>query len=438
MNFKKRLAVLLATVIIFVNVFSVTNVSAMEINVKENVASLYSQALSLAGGRGSFHGSCNLATAYQLLAAGIYKGGLDYSGGGNKWYNHYKNESKTSGGYKVITIGGENCLRKLIDTYGNEIYNVVYSLGTGGTSGNTHVLFIRAIIDGTVYFADSFTSYYNGRYYPEGSCCTTTVDNFIASYERMNGKAFGCVYFTNGETIIRTDTTTPEVLKPGKYMTTASLLHLRAEPSTSSQSQCLIPYGTMVNVTEIKNNWGKTSYDNHKGWICLDYAVEVTASSSQEGSDYKITADKEFAFSGTKITWTVSPTGKDLNYSFTVTEDEKVVLSTSASSNNKFTYTVKNDAIYQVIATVFEGDKEVAIISSDEFICPGDRELAVIGDANCDGKVNALDARITLRHAIKLEKISGKGMALADINNDGKITAVDASLIIKKAVGIKA
>ena len=55
------------------------------------------------------------------------------------------------------------------------------------------------------------------------------------------------------------------------------------------------------------------------------------------------------------------------------------------------------------------------------------------GDVNGDGKVTASDARLVLRHSIKLEAIENIE-AIADINADGKITASDARLVLRIAI----
>ena len=149
---KKKLITILITVMMLLSIGSLST-SAYDSDLVNSITANYQTALSIAD-RGSFYGYCNLATAYQLRAMGIYKNQLDFSGSGDLWYDHFKDVSKTSGGYNVITISGSNCLYDLIEKYGNEIYNVVYCLGTGGTSGPRHAMYIRAIIDGYVYFAD--------------------------------------------------------------------------------------------------------------------------------------------------------------------------------------------------------------------------------------------------------------------------------------------
>ncbi|MCD7775578.1 MAG: dockerin type I domain-containing protein, partial [Clostridiales bacterium] len=252
----------------------------------DSITETYSAALKEAG-RSSFHGSCNLATAYQLKVMGIYKDGLDCSESGDKWYDYFQNVSTTSGGYTVTTIGGADCLTELIKTYGNEIYNVVYSLGTGGTSGCVHVLYIRAIIDGYVYFADSFGCTYGSTYYPEGKGTVLTVEKFISSYRSMNGNPYGLVYFTQGDpseaaVSVSAGSSSSADLTEGEYVINASVLNVRSGGSTDDNVIGSLICGTIVTVYEINGNWGLIDYKGNDGWICLDYADYIEPSSDED------------------------------------------------------------------------------------------------------------------------------------------------------------
>ncbi|MGN1113123.1 MAG: dockerin type I domain-containing protein [Acutalibacteraceae bacterium] len=55
----------------------------------------------------------------------------------------------------------------------------------------------------------------------------------------------------------------------------------------------------------------------------------------------------------------------------------------------------------------------------------------IAGDANCDGKVNLLDAILAQRAALELLELDEQGFANADMNSDGKITIFDAIAIQK-------
>ncbi len=56
-----------------------------------------------------------------------------------------------------------------------------------------------------------------------------------------------------------------------------------------------------------------------------------------------------------------------------------------------------------------------------------------LGDVNSDGKITALDARIALRVAAKIDVMSSSQIVQFDMNGDGIITATDARTILRKA-----
>ena len=55
------------------------------------------------------------------------------------------------------------------------------------------------------------------------------------------------------------------------------------------------------------------------------------------------------------------------------------------------------------------------------------------GDANLDGRVNSVDARLALRYAAQLDKLAGDSLVTADVNDDGKVNSIDARLILRVA-----
>lgn len=61
----------------------------------------------------------------------------------------------------------------------------------------------------------------------------------------------------------------------------------------------------------------------------------------------------------------------------------------------------------------------------------------LIGDVDLDGKVNATDALIVLKHAAKLELLEDIKLIIADVESDEKIDAADALAILKIAAKIE-
>ncbi len=67
---------------------------------------------------------------------------------------------------------------------------------------------------------------------------------------------------------------------------------------------------------------------------------------------------------------------------------------------------------------------------------PANEEPAGLwGDANGDGKVNAMDATLVARYAVGTYTLSDEASALSDVNGDGKVNAMDATLIARYAIG---
>lgn len=58
------------------------------------------------------------------------------------------------------------------------------------------------------------------------------------------------------------------------------------------------------------------------------------------------------------------------------------------------------------------------------------------GDANCDGKVNLLDAVTAQKVSLQITTLSEQGFLNADMNGDGKITVFDAISIQKKSLSV--
>lgn len=64
-------------------------------------------------------------------------------------------------------------------------------------------------------------------------------------------------------------------------------------------------------------------------------------------------------------------------------------------------------------------------------------DSAVVGDANEDGKISAVDARLILQHVAGANKLSAYQSLLTDMNGDGAVTAVDARIVLQMVAGLK-
>ena len=415
---KKKITALTILIIMLISLFSVS-ASAYNSDLLQSITANYDSALALAGRR-SFHGRCNLATAYQLQAMGIYQGDLDYSGTGSSWHTYFKDISTTSGGYNIVTISGSDCLYDLVERYGNEIYNVAYSLGTGGTSGDEHVLYIRAIIDGNVYFADSFGTYYNRKHYSEGTGTVLPLDTFVAEYKRMNGNAYGCVYFTKDKTEhLAGSKENPADWQnddrrfiEGKYIVSSAVLKVREKPALHSKSLTSIPHNKKINVTQIVDNWGKVEYNGKTGWICLTYTQKLSAVTTDSSlSVVSLSADKQAVFSENTVTWTAKAQGGAEGkyfYTFYIYKDGMKIYSGTFTTANTVSFTPTAKGSYKAYVKVTDSENNTAELFSNEIICVGEEIRVIHNDTDGDGKITANDLRIDLRTTAAMKNLTGK------------------------------
>ena len=94
----------------------------------------------------------------------------------------------------------------------------------------------------------------------------------------------------------------------GKYVvkTNGGKLNLRSSASSSGTVLTTIPNGTLVNITEISNGFGKTTYKSYTGWISMSYLAK--ASTSTTNSDKPTTSTPSSVG-----TYTVRTSGGNLN-----------------------------------------------------------------------------------------------------------------------------
>lgn len=164
-------------------------VQTEEYRITQLVEATYAAALK-AGGRNSFQGYCGAAVSRQLQAMGI---NTEYVGiNGNGQYDAYKNLSYSSGGYRVRTYPTtsynlKEALNAISENGTKDAYNILVGFQkTNTTAGQKygHAVFIYAILDGIVYFAESFSMTIGGKRYAEGECIAATIDQFATYYNR--------------------------------------------------------------------------------------------------------------------------------------------------------------------------------------------------------------------------------------------------------------
>lgn len=126
-------------------------------------------------------------------------------------------------------------------------------------------------------------------------------------------------------------------------------------------------------------------------------------------------------------------TGSSVNYSGlfakksgTVFVVKFKILKSSGSAKLNLTCTENIDSNgKEYTCTVTQG--KITVVNSS----------AVAGDANEDGKITAIDARLILQHVAGINLLSASQLAYIDMNDDGNVTAVDARMVLQKVAGLK-
>ena len=160
-----------------------------EYRVTQLVESTYKAALK-AVGRQSFRGWCGSAVDWQVQTLGITTKVVGANG--NDQYDKYKNSAYSSGGYRIKAYPASSydlkeALNAISDNGTKNAYNILVGFQkTNTTAGQKygHVVFIHAILDGIVYFTESFSITIAGKKYAEGKCVAVTIDQFAYHYNR--------------------------------------------------------------------------------------------------------------------------------------------------------------------------------------------------------------------------------------------------------------
>ena len=265
-------------------------------------------------------------------------------GNAEDWYGYNKSNGYYSYG-KTPKLGAIACWS----------YN-----GSGG-----HVAVVEKIENGQITFSNSAWSG-NNFYLTYASTSDSNAGG--ASWWNFQG------YIYIGEFSSGQAETLPITYKTGIYKTTAAL-NMRSGVGTSNSVILTIPSNTQITITDVKSdsdyNWGYTTYDGKKGWVCMDYCSYVGAVT--QPTTAKPTTQPTTAKPTTQPT-TVAP---------------------PANSSNK----------------------------------PANG--LGVGDVNGDGYISILDATMIQQYVSSQIELTDEQIAQCDFDFDGHITIMDTTCIQK-------
>ena len=251
--------------------------------------------------------------------------------------------------------------------------------------------------------------------YSDGTSKTLTSGYSVKEYSSQ--KEGTCkVYVTYGKKAAMFTVTIEKkavVYKTGFYaVNSENGLHLRKEANATSDSLAVLPHATRLEITEIKENWGKTTFDSLVGWVCLDYTKLLKEMALQTGIE--ATVAFPCILSGSSIS-------KD---DFTVYQ-----LFSDGTKAKTQEFTLSLGRIEEnVLPLVITNGNFTATLSVKIF------DAIPLGDPNFDGLVNATDALAILKKAVN-KPVTTFYEEVSDLNGDKEVDAKDALLVLRFAVG---
>lgn len=204
-------------------------------------------------GMTSLNGYCGRMVSHQLWNMGINVGLV--SNHGNKQYDMYAKMDKTTGGKYISTYPATDytlldALNAISEGGTKDVYNILVGFEwtntqAGGKYG--HVCLINGILDGKVYFAESFST----RYAPEGEVNICTIAEFAALYGAWT-RFEGVIYFADSyiESCKRYGT--------DLFVQARFAMSLRSEPCLVGEQGCTmlrrVAAGERLHVTAVLEN----------------------------------------------------------------------------------------------------------------------------------------------------------------------------------------
>lgn len=203
---KKKILRLLSFALAFLLVTSVavptpaTAAPTTEDGIRKQITDTYKKARAFYGWD-TFKGYCGALTNVQLHLLGITKEVIGADG--RDAYDAFCYQTVTSGGYSVKAYSGrvytlKSALNEITKNGTEDAYNILVGFEKSPTVLGRrygHSLMIQAIIDGTIYFMESYDVYLRGIRYPEGTPLTANIDEFVEYYAMTTTQFDGVIHF---------------------------------------------------------------------------------------------------------------------------------------------------------------------------------------------------------------------------------------------------
>ena len=276
---RKRILVIVLTLALLLCALPVTGFAAKQADIDALTQSALDSYVKTQESTGmpSLNGYCGKMVSHQLWHMGINNGLV--SNHGNKQYDMYAKMRRTGGGFYTGEYPAtEYSLKEALEAISHDgeldVYNILVGFEwtnteAGGKYG--HVMVINGILNGKVYFMESFDT----RFAPEGSVNICTIEEFANLYKSWTTFE-GAIHFTKDYGQASTRFRTDIFVRPRFTMT------MRSQPCLVGRNDCLVlrsvSAGERLHVTAVvENGDGELFYrvveKDRTGYIVAQAAV---------------------------------------------------------------------------------------------------------------------------------------------------------------------
>lgn len=181
----RRILCLAVSLLLLLSALPVQAAKTQEQKLCETIEKDYAAAIADSGME-SLGGYCGLLASYQLYYRGINSWLL--TANGNDHYDIYIEDTLTTGGYghrdySGVNFSMEEALNFACRNGAQDVYNALVCFQQTNTEAGQiygHVVFIYAILDGTVYFTESFDL---NEFHTAGTAMMMSVSQFVECYK---------------------------------------------------------------------------------------------------------------------------------------------------------------------------------------------------------------------------------------------------------------
>lgn len=194
------LALAILLVAIMATPVNVEAVALTDTEITQQIKTTYKSALKYFR-RSSFDGFCGAYVSVQIYLMGITSQLI--GGDGNQQFDTYKRMDYTDMGYRVKAYPASGyTLKQALNTITQDgtrdAYNILVGYQkTKSTAGKKygHATVVHAILDGKVYFSESYRVAYKSKSYKEGAPIVLSIDDFCSYYAATTTQLDGVIWF---------------------------------------------------------------------------------------------------------------------------------------------------------------------------------------------------------------------------------------------------